>query len=93
MRYLSPAAERFIPTDDLGMNSFIDLFLHLDTPVNNDRYVSLHFELKHATVLHGFAGYFDTVLYDEHTLSELLPVIATNYAHHSSFATCGAAPV
>ena len=71
---------------------FCDLFLHLDTPVNNDRYVSLQFEVKQATVLHGFAGYFDTVLYDEHTLSELLPVIP-NYAHHSSFASCVAVPV
>lgn len=52
-------------------------FFHLDTPINNDRYISLRFEVKQATVLHGFSGYFDTVLYDEHTLSELLAVVAT----------------
>ena len=42
----------------------------LDTPINNERYISLRFDVKESYVLHGFAGYFDTVLYDDITLSK-----------------------
>ena len=44
--------------------------LSLDVPINNERYVSLTFEVCEASVLHGFAGYFDSVLYDDLTMSE-----------------------
>lgn len=46
--------------------------LFLDNPINNERYVCLHFEVKESYVLHGFAGYFDTLLYDDLTLSKLI---------------------
>ena len=46
-------------------------FLSVDTPINNERYTSLRFHVKESYVLHGFAGYFDTVLYDDFTLSML----------------------
>ncbi|XP_072885163.1 protein arginine N-methyltransferase 5-like [Hemitrygon akajei] len=36
---------------------------------NNNRYKCLEFDIKLNTVLHGFAGYFETVLYKEVTLS------------------------
>ena len=48
------------------------LFLLLDNPINNERYVCLRFEVKEAYILHGFAGYFDTLLYDDLTLSKLI---------------------
>uniref|UniRef100_UPI00398E339B protein arginine N-methyltransferase 5 n=1 Tax=Pristiophorus japonicus TaxID=55135 RepID=UPI00398E339B len=38
---------------------------------NNNRYKSLDFDIKLNTVLHGFAGYFETVLYKDVTLSIL----------------------
>ena len=47
-------------------------FLFLDNPINNERYVCLRFEVKESYVLHGFAGYFDTLLYDDFTLSKLI---------------------
>ena len=45
--------------------------LYVDTPINNERYICLRFEVKESYVLHGFAGYFDTLLYDDLTLSKL----------------------
>ena len=41
-----------------------------DSPIDNNRYVTLHFPIKDAALIHGFAGYFDTVLYADITLSE-----------------------
>lgn len=36
-----------------------------EIPINNERYVSLTFAVREASVLHGFAGYFDSVLYED----------------------------
>jgi len=44
--------------------------------VNNERYGSYSFEISMDTVLHGFAGYFDTVLYKESVLSEYLTILS-----------------
>ena len=43
-----------------------------DVPINNQRYACLQFEVKDSTLLHGFAGYFEAVLYKDIMLSELL---------------------
>jgi len=40
-----------------------------DEKIDNTRYVVLEFEASQDTVIHGFAGYFDTVLYKGVTLS------------------------
>lgn len=40
-----------------------------DTVIDNTRYTCLEFDIKQDAVLHGFAGYFDTILYDNVTLS------------------------
>ncbi|GAB0095126.1 Protein arginine N-methyltransferase [Sergentomyia squamirostris] len=37
--------------------------------INNNRYKNLRFTAKNDSVLHGFAGYFDTVLYKDVTMS------------------------
>lgn len=42
-----------------------------DIPINNERYASLKFPVEKASVLHGFAGYFDSVLYDDLHMSKL----------------------
>ncbi|CAI9715887.1 protein arginine N-methyltransferase 5-like [Octopus vulgaris] len=39
--------------------------------IDNSRYVSIQFHIKSDAVLHGFAGYFDSVLYGNVTLSIL----------------------
>lgn len=45
-------------------------FTHPNTGLcDNSRHISLEFEVKLNTVLHGFAGYFNTVLYKDITLS------------------------
>lgn len=38
--------------------------------IDNNRYCTLQFPVEVNTVLHGFAGYFETVLYQDITLSE-----------------------
>lgn len=38
--------------------------------IDNNRYCTLEFPVEVNTVLHGFAGYFETVLYRDITLSE-----------------------
>ena len=43
-----------------------------DAVIDNTRYASLKFDIKQDAVLHGFAGYFDTVLYDNVNLSKSL---------------------
>ena len=44
---------------------------HIDVPINNDRYISLKFEVGESSLLHGFAGYFDSVLYRDLHMSKL----------------------
>ena len=44
--------------------------VHAGVPVDNRRYTCLQFTAKEAITMHGFAGYFDTTLYDNITLSE-----------------------
>lgn len=46
------------------------IFFPLDTVIDNTRYTCLEFDIKQDAVLHGFAGYFDTILYDNVTLSK-----------------------
>ena len=41
----------------------------LDTPIDNSRYEVRHFPIKCDSMLHGFAGYFETVLYKDVVLS------------------------
>ncbi|MBZ3881318.1 Protein arginine N-methyltransferase 5 [Sciurus carolinensis] len=41
-----------------------------DPMIDNNRYCTLEFPVEVNTVLHGFAGYFETVLYQDITLSE-----------------------
>lgn len=41
-----------------------------DPIIDNNRYCTLEFPVEVNTVLHGFAGYFETVLYRDITLSE-----------------------
>ena len=43
--------------------------LILDTPIDNSRYEVRHFPIKCDSMLHGFAGYFETVLYKDVVLS------------------------
>lgn len=40
--------------------------------IDNNRYCTLEFPVEVNTVLHGFAGYFETVLYQDITLSKCL---------------------
>ena len=42
----------------------------VDIPINNERFCSLKFPVATSSMVHGFAGYFDTVLYNQITLSE-----------------------
>ncbi|KAK6176914.1 hypothetical protein SNE40_015120 [Patella caerulea] len=42
-----------------------------DEVIDNNRYLSLEFNIDMGCVLHGFAGYFDTILYKNVTLSIL----------------------
>eukprot|EP00731_Ephydatia_muelleri_P033359 Em0028g34a len=40
-----------------------------DVPINNQRYTCLQFGVKDSTLLHGFAGYFESLLYKDIMLS------------------------
>lgn len=40
-----------------------------DTVIDNTRYITLEYDIDTDAVLHGFAGYFDTVLYKNVNLS------------------------
>ena len=42
----------------------------VDSPINNERFCSLKFPVTTSSMVHGFAGYFDTVLYNQITLSK-----------------------
>uniref|UniRef100_A0AAY4B3E4 Protein arginine N-methyltransferase 5 n=1 Tax=Denticeps clupeoides TaxID=299321 RepID=A0AAY4B3E4_9TELE len=44
-------------------------FTHPSTDMNNNRYQCLRFSVGCNSVLHGFAGYFETILYKDVTLS------------------------
>ena len=43
-----------------------------DDPIVNERYLMLRFKVPESTTVHGFAGYFDTELYDNFTLSKCI---------------------
>ncbi|OWK09480.1 PRMT5 [Cervus elaphus hippelaphus] len=45
-----------------------------DPMIDNNRYCTLEFPVEVNTVLHGFAGYFETVLYQDITLSQTICV-------------------
>jgi len=45
--------------------------------IDNTRYKDLKFDIKEDAVLHGFAGYFHTVLYKSHCLS----IVPESYSH------------
>ena len=40
--------------------------------MDNRRYICLQFTAKESVTMHGFAGYFDTSLYDHIKLSEAI---------------------
>lgn len=48
-------------------------FILLVSDMNNNRYQCLRFAVNCNTVLHGFAGYFETTLYKDVTLSKSSP--------------------
>ena len=58
------------------------LKLYTDNPINNERYLAMTFDLKEAAVLHGFAGYFDTILYDDITLSKQYHSVCISSQHN-----------
>ena len=39
--------------------------IFVDTPICNHRFIALDFQVLEASMLHGFAGYFDSTLYDD----------------------------
>lgn len=47
----------------------LPLFFILDSVTDNSRYEIKTFEVQQNSVLHGFSGYFDTVLFKDITLS------------------------
>lgn len=49
--------------------------------IDNNRYCTLEFPVEVNTVLHGFAGYFETVLYQDITLSECSGLWLLGYEH------------
>ena len=50
--------------------------LYADKPINNDRHVRLKFTtFNQAAILHGFAGYFYTILYRDITLSQFINAV------------------
>ena len=64
----------FVPLYSVVMQLFACDF-YADAVIDNTRYASLKFDIKQDAVLHGFAGYFDTVLYDNVNLSKSLSSI------------------
>lgn len=49
--------------------ALLTLSYEIETPIDNTRYESRRFTIKCDSVLHGFAGYFETVLYKDVMLS------------------------
>ncbi len=41
-----------------------------DSLIHNDRYISLKFDVSESSVLHGFSGYFDSILYEDLHMSK-----------------------
>ncbi|XP_064466577.1 protein arginine N-methyltransferase 5-like isoform X2 [Ornithodoros turicata] len=66
-----PYVVRLQNVAELAMPQSLFSFHHpnKDKVIDNSRYRSLKFHIKDNCVLHGFAGYFDTVLYKDVTLS------------------------
>lgn len=75
-------AQNYLPHFEYTYVCYLKNIYHLDVPkevfvfnhpeklpVDNSRFASLTFDSKLDAVLHGFAGYFDTVLYKDITLS------------------------
>lgn len=46
-----------------------------DDPIVNERYLMLRFKVPESSTVHGFAGYFDTELYDNITLSTCVCIL------------------
>lgn len=67
LRPCSPRACSGLPSHCHPSMSFLT-----DPMIDNNRYCTLEFPVEVNTVLHGFAGYFETVLYRDITLSECL---------------------
>ena len=53
-----------------GESDCVCMHLSVDIPINNGRFCSLKFPVSTSSMVHGFAGYFDTVLYNQITLSK-----------------------
>lgn len=55
----------------LGLSKPCFFFEHpnRDEPIDNSRYVTLQWHVDHSALLHGFAGYFESVLYKEVMIS------------------------
>ena len=45
-------------------------FMFVEGSPDNNRYKELRFNVQESVLLHGFAGYFECVLYDDVTLSK-----------------------
>ncbi|XP_075525629.1 protein arginine N-methyltransferase 5 isoform X3 [Dermacentor variabilis] len=69
--YEVPYVVRLHNVTELSEHQHLFTFVHpnKDKVVDNSRYKFLRFKIKDTNVLHGFAGYFDTVLYKDVTLS------------------------
>ena len=66
--------------------------MFVDEPIDNSRYATLSFKPSTDVVIHGFAGYFDCVLYGDVTLSKFVDALslAVLCRHKSLFyAWCG----
>ena len=48
----------------------IPMFLGVAEVIDNSRFKTLDFVVENSSLLHGFAGYFDTVLYKDVMLSK-----------------------
>ena len=48
----------------------LDVFLFLEKPIDNTRYSKTTFHMKTGNLIHGIAGYFDAVLYDDVSISK-----------------------
>lgn len=66
-----PYVVRLHNVTELAEHQHLFNFVHpnKDKMVDNSRYKFLRFKIKETNVLHGFAGYFDAVLYKDVTLS------------------------
>ncbi|XP_077503631.1 protein arginine N-methyltransferase 5 isoform X2 [Amblyomma americanum] len=69
--YEVPYVVRLHNVTELAEHQRLFTFVHpnKDKTHDNSRYKSLRFKVRDNSILHGFAGYFDTVLYKDVTLS------------------------